>query len=309
MMTKNWIWLATILITILGCADDSTPINTDDPDLVIDFESEPLNPMPTRESDPNGNKNNCLREVAYSHFYNYQICNAKNCPPEDLIIQNSNKQSRHGNNSLRIFMKPTPLENWPSEAFNHRAELGPDYESHPKPFPSIGDENWYAFSIYFPDDFVFASKEIQSDVRFAITQWQHGTAGPPIFALEVYGDQIALTREEGVSTDSKWQWPVMISNIRKGEWMDIVLQVKWQKNNGLLKIWFNEDVVYENNNIQTVYKDLDRGGGFKFGIYYWRWKNYEDVEKSLNAGINNRELFYDEIRQYKGQNGYSVVAP
>ena len=304
-----WGWLVILLLACHGCSDNSTPINTDDPDLVMDFESEPLNPAPTRISDPNGNKNNCLHEIPFNAYYDYQICNAENCPVEDLIIERSDKHARKGNNSLRFFMKPTPLTNWPGQVTNHRAELGPDYDSPIPAFPSVGDEVWYGFSIYFPNDFVFAPEEIKSDIRFAIAQWQHGTAGSPIIALEVYGDQIALTREEGHSTDSKWQWPVMLTKIKKGEWMDIALQVKWAKNNGFLRVWANNEIVHELPKVQTVYHDIDRGGAFKFGIYYWRWRRYEDVSKTLNAGIKNREIFIDELKQYKGSNGLTVVSP
>ena len=299
----------SIIVLISSCQDDSIPINNDDPDLLMNFEVEPQNTMPTRITDPNGNRNGCLREVSFNSDYNYQICSAPGCPVEDVIIEQSNEVARTGDNSLRFFMKPSSLNDWPGDDANHRAELGPDYDSSIKPFPGEGEERWYAMSIFFPEAFVFAPEPIESDIRFAFAQWQHGSAGAPVIALEVYGDQIALTRQEGESTKSKWVGAEMLTTIQKGEWIDLVLQVKWSKSKGRLKIWANGEEVFNRTSMQTMYANLDRGGAFKFGIYYWRWKRVEDVTKSLNAGIENREIFIDEVCQYKGGNGFSVVAP
>ncbi len=292
-----------------GCQDDAIPTNNDDPDLLMSFEEAPLHAMPTRVTDPSGNRNGCLSEVAFNADYNYQICNAPNCPVEDVVIEPSDEVARLGERSLRFFMKPSPLNDWPGDDANHRAELGPDYNSSLQPFPSEGEERWFALSIHFPEDFVFAPEAIESDVRFAFAQWQHGSAGAPIFALEVYGDQMALTRQEGESTASKWAGADLLTTIKRGTWMDIVLQVKWSKSKGLLKIWANGEVVYSNSALQTMYTNLDYGGAYKFGIYCWRWKRVEEVTKSLNAGITHREIFIDEVSQYKGHNGFSVVAP
>jgi len=305
-----WTALAMNVIFILvSCQDDSIPINKDDPDLLMNFEEDPLHTMPTRLTDPNGNSNGCLREVSFNADYNYQICNAPNCPAEDVVIEPSDEVARTGEKSLHFFMRPSPLNDWPGSDANHRAELGPDYDSAIQPFPAEGEERWYGMSIFFPEDFVVAPESIESDVRFAFAQWQHGSAGAPVLALEVYGDQIALSCQQGESTNSKWAGAEMLTTIRKGEWIDLVLQVKWSKSKGKIRIWVNGDEVYNNNTIQTMYTNLDRGGAFKFGIYYWRWKRVEDVTKSLNAGIENRELFIDEVSQYKGRNGFSVVSP
>ncbi|MBI9063617.1 MAG: polysaccharide lyase [Marinilabiliaceae bacterium] len=310
MVWSSRLGLGVSVILLMGsCQDGAIPINNDDPDLLMNFEGEPDHAMPTRITDPNGNSNGCLREVSFNADYNYQICNAPNCPAEDVVIEPSDEVARAGERSLRFFMKPSPLNDWPGSDANHRAELGPDYDSAIHPFPDEGEERWYAMSIFFPEAFVFAPESIESDVRFAFAQWQHGSAGAPIFALEVYGDQIALTRQEGDSRNSKWAGAEMLTTIKKGEWIDLVLQVKWSKSKGRLKIWANGAEVFNNSSIQTMYSNLDRGGAFKFGIYYWRWKRVEDVTKSLNAGIENRELFIDEVSQYKGGNGFTVVAP
>lgn len=63
------------------------------------------------------------------------------------------------------------------------------------------------------------------------------------------------------------------------------------------------------NNIQTIYNNINNGGGYKIGLYYWRWKEKQSVQNSLNAGINYREIFVDEVKEYHGTNGYSIVAP
>lgn len=293
-----------------NCRKDSLDAQLQAANVTMDFERsvEPFQHMPDRPVDALAENNGCLNPVAWNQYYNFNVCIASTCDISDYAIERSDRFARKGNSSVRFFLKPTPLDKWPLGEASHRAELGPSDNAPFNRFPSAGEERWYAMSVLFPEDFVFAPKNLESDLRFSIAQWQHGTFGPPTVALEVYGNKIAVARSEGISTESDWIEPTFISGIQKGKWMDIVLQVKWDRIGGLIKIWINGDLKYEKNEIQTIYNDVANGGGFKIGLYYWRWQYQESVKNSLDAGIDHREIFIDEVREYIGQEGYPVVS-
>lgn len=282
------------------------------PDIYMGFEnpSEPLEPPFYRPANPNGTGNGCLETTTWNVYYVRDVCISPTVDVNHYAIERSTQQKRSGSHSLRFYLKPTPLNQWPSggEA-THRAELGPKYNSPVNHYPAAGEEVWYGLSYYFPNDFVFAPENIENDIRFVIAQWQHGSPGSSIIALEVIGDEIMLQRQTGNSTSSTWVTPDTIVTITRGQWMDMVFRVKWSRTGGIVQCWVNGQQKLNLNNIQTVYNNLSNGGGLKPGIYYWRWKDQQSVQNTLNAGITHREIFIDEIRQYKGTNGYQSVVP
>lgn len=292
----------------VGSSSPSAPA----PDIFMSFESssEPVEPPFYRPANPNGTGNGCLETTTWNPYYVRDVCISPTVDVSHYAIARSAAQKRSGSYSLRFYLKPTPLNQWPSAGeASHRAELGPKYNSPVSHYPSEGDEVWYGFSYYFPADFVFAPENIENDIRFIIAQWQHGSPGSAIIALEVIGDEIMLQRQTGNSTSSTWITPDTITTIQRGQWMDMVFRVKWSKTGGIVQCWVNGQQKLNLNNIQTVYNNLSSGGGLKPGIYYWRWKDQQSVQNSLNAGITYREIYIDEIRQYNGTNGYLSVVP
>jgi hypothetical protein len=294
-----------------GCHKDVATQPEVDPDIYLDFEqaAEPFEHMPERSVDPDAHSNGCLSGVTWNHYYRFDVCIATTCEVTDYAIERSNQVARSGNFSLRFYLKPTQTDKWPLGEATHRAELGPHPGSPVERYPRQGEERWYGMSIFFPEDFVFAPAGMENELRFSIAQWQHGSFGSPAVALEVHGDKIALARSSGLSTQSDWIPPEFISRIQKGVWMDLVLQINWDKENGLINVWVDGQHRYEKKGIQTMYWNLDVGGGYKIGLYYWRWQYRESVVKSLQAGINYREIFIDEVREYLGEDGLSAVTP
>ncbi len=292
-----------------------TEINTGTvPQIAMDFEdqTEPYEDPVERPIDPTGSGNGCMDASSWNLYYVRDVCVSPTRPIDDFEIERSSQFARNGNNSLRVRLLPTPLSDWPEgpggEA-THRAELGPAYNSPTPQYPTEGEERWYGMSYYFANDFIFAPQNIANDIRFIIGQWQHGSSGPSIIALEVIGDEIVLQRQTGSSTNSNWITPVPIKTIQKGQWIDIVVQVKWSKTSGKVKIWVDGQVSFDMPVVQTIYSNLNVGGGYKMGLYYWRWKEQQSVTNTLNAGITDREIFIDEYRQYKGSNGFQMVDP
>lgn len=281
------------------------------PHLFMDFErsTEPFQIMPERPADSLARSNGCLPGIAWNQYYKFNVCIATTCEISDFAIERSDKYARDGISSLRFFLKPTPFDKWPLGEASHRAELSPSSTSPFKRYPVQNEERWYGMSILFPEDFVFAPEHLESDLRFSIAQWQHGTEGSPIFALEVYGDKIAVARSKGESHSPVWIPPEFITEIKKGTWIDLVAQVKWHKEEGTVNVWVNGEHQYENSGIQTIYENLTVGGGFKIGLYYWRWQSRESVSNTFDSGIFHREIFIDEVREYLGGDGATAVTP
>ena len=283
------------------------------PHIYLGFEREiePFQEVSERKIDPSDQSNGCVDGALWNEYYTMNVCVAPTCPLSDFALERSQKYTRSGQSSLRVFLRPTPLHKWPLGEATHRAELSPYSKSPVAQYPKENEERWYGMSVLFPTDFVFAPKELADELRFIIAQWHHGTEGSPIFAFEVHGDRIGvgIATRSGESTNSIFASPQYIAKIVRGEWMDLVVQIRWSKNNGMINVWVNNQQKIKRSAVQTIYDDLDVGGGLKVGIYYWRWHYRESVRKSLEAGINYREIFIDEVRQYIGPNGFSAVNP
>ena len=285
--------------------------NSGVPDIQMGFEgsTEPYETMDDRDPDPNDSGNGCMYGKTWNPYYKFNVCIAPTVPTDHYAIEPSNAVARSGLNSLRFYLQPTPESLWPLGEATHRAELAPHHNSPIDRYPLEGEEFWYGLSYYFPSNFKFAPQSIANDIRFMISQWQHGSSGSPILSLEVIGDELYLQRKSGSSNNIDSYPPDAIATIQRGKWIDIVVRVVWSKTNGLAQAWVDGELSYDKSNIQTIYHNLNNGGGLKFGLYYWRWKELQSVQNTFDAGITYREIFIDEVHEYHGTNGYDVVAP
>ncbi|NND06797.1 MAG: hypothetical protein HKN87_10500 [Saprospiraceae bacterium] len=311
-------FLLSILMWSTGCVTDmiepiiEEPVVRPEVDMHMGFEdpSEPFQVLPDRPIDASDSGNGCLPGVPWNNFYVYNVCISPTSEISDFAIERNSKYTRVGAYSARFFLRPTSIDQWPLGEASHRAELRPNSRAPFDRYPQEGQVRWYGMSVFFSEDFVFAPESLSNELRFMIAQWQHGTTGSPTVAFEVHGNRLELARSKGVSTASEWIQPNFLANISRGQWMDLVVQIKWSKEVGAIKIWVNDAAVYQRENIQTMYHNLSVGGGLKMGIYHWRWKEKKWVEESLRAGITNREIYIDEVREYLGDaGGYNLVAP
>jgi hypothetical protein len=276
------------------CSQDCGPCN---PDIYEPFEH--VAPaLSERSASELAQSNGCFSR-GFGQFHERAMCLATTRPVTDLVSETSPSRARAGKSSMRFVLKPTPLEDWPSGEATHRNELAPDgaWEY----FPAVGEERWYGFSVLFPEDFVFAPPAIASTNRFIIAQWQHGTAGSPAVSFEVLGDKLQVVLNGGTAPDGIHEvGRGDVATITRGEWLDFMLRVVWHKTQGAVVVWSQGTAVFEQLALQTVYDNKDNGGQMKVGIYYWRWKNQSDVKAALDAGIVDREVFFDELREYHG---------
>lgn len=302
-------------VNIFGVKKDILPFGLvrATPDHNYNFEnaSEPFEAIPQRAA--NGTLDNgCFSSTDWdaAGVLITQVCVAQSVESAyNYDLSRSSTYSRNPNgNSLRSFLRATQPDSFPDPGGSgtHRAELRLE------DFPSPGDEVWYGLSYYFPSDYVFSPSggTDENNTRYIISQWQHGTAGSPAMALEVFSDSIGIDRKIGTSNggETTIRNGVRLVKITKGQWMDFIIKVKWSKTKGEVVIWYNDEPVYADYD-QNVYTDLSVGGSLKVGIYHFNWLDEALIAIDNAGGVTTREVFIDEIKQYTGTDGYYVVKP
>jgi len=192
--------------------------------------------------------------------------------------------ARSGSKAVKFTLKKKD----PLTAGSKRAELKLD--SVP-----ANSEQWYAFSVFFPSDFV-PDPEME-----IIAQWHNV---PDFNQGEKWRTPALYLRPKNGKLYIQRRWdsrPVNDNNPQGREtidlgayktnaWTDFVFHVKWSyKGDGLLEVWQDGKLVVQKQGPNT-YNDA-KGPYFKFGIYKPGWKN-----KPRQSQTNERTLFFDDIR-------------
>lgn len=176
-------------------------------------------------------------------------------------VQISSENPRSGQKSLRFELRE-----------NERVSDGYRTEVRDPYFAPIGQTTWYFFSFFVPEHFPMTST---SSCVFA--QW-HDQKDPgdldrnPPIAIRLRGTgQLHITgRHHARKIQNGASNPEILlyedTNFRRGEWNDILMEVKWSfKKDGLVRIWRNGQLI-TNYNGPIGYND-DKGPYFKMGIY------------------------------------------
>jgi hypothetical protein len=85
-----------------------------------------------------------------------------------------------------------------------------------------GDERWYQWSMKFPENF-----ENPTGGWFIVLQW-HSSSGSPPLAINVDNDGRIRIGGDGLKGEPK-RW---LGSVRKGEWVDYTLHVKFSRDRG-----------------------------------------------------------------------------
>lgn len=206
---------------------------------------------------------------------------------------------------------PPPPDNKESD-FNYRSEIrtAPWQIHHP-----IGTEQWIGWRYIFGEDY-------QIDATSPITIYQNhpGERGySPYFELEIaafnrpspaMGGEIQV-----INGSERIVYPV--KPLAK-DTLDVVIHVVYGLGEeGMLQVWLNKKLYYSKKT-STIYPELPWGGNNKWGIYHHTFNNSsEDVQSSLDSGIEEVEIFMDQLRilqwnsldpEYK-YNAYQLVHP
>ncbi|MBW2525647.1 MAG: polysaccharide lyase, partial [Deltaproteobacteria bacterium] len=176
----------------------------------------------------------------------------------------------------------------------------------------VGDEVWYGFSIYLPDDYV-------ADPVWEIPAQWHGRPdfdlgedwrNPPLalhssngqWTLSIKWDAKANTFESGEREyDGSESEP--LGPYETGRWTDWVFHLVWSyQDDGVLQIWKDGVQVLERLNKPNTFNDAE-GPYMKMGIY----KGWKDP--ATEGVVDSRLLFHDELRIAVGAASYCDVAP
>lgn len=193
-----------------------------------------------------------------------------------------------------------------NDPVSYRTESVPDGQTF-----EVGDEVWYGFSIYLPDDYV-------ADPVWEIPAQWHGRPdfdlgedwrNPPLALHSANGewtvsniwDSKANTFESGERVyDGSESFD--IGPYETGRWTDWVFHLVWSyADDGVLQIWKDGELVVDRPGPNT-FNDQE-GPYMKWGIYKG-WSNPDNV-----GVIDTRLLFHDELRMGDGSAAYCDVAP
>jgi hypothetical protein len=99
-----------------------------------------------------------------------------------------------------------------------------------------GDERWYQWSMKFPEDF-----PNPTGVWFIVLQW-HSASGSPPLAINIDRDGKVAIGGDGLKGEPRRA----IGPVRRGEWVDYTLHVKFSRDHdtGFIEAW--------ENGVQTV---------------------------------------------------------
>lgn len=147
-----------------------------------------------------------------------------------------------------------------------------------------GDERWYSWSMKFPEDL-----PEPDGGYYIVVQWhQSADSGSPPLALDITNGNLEIG---GDGVDAP---PQAIGPIRRGEWVDYVMNVGFSQNDGFVEAW--------ENGVQTVQRTsrptmTDDENYLKMGIY-------RDPDATGDA-----EVWFDDFRIFDGNGGGSASTP
>ncbi|MFC5141104.1 polysaccharide lyase [Actinomycetospora rhizophila] len=156
---------------------------------------------------------------------------------------------RQGQHAARFTVKPGDVPNFGG---GERSEV---QSNAPGALVHEGDERWYEWSVQYPQD--------MPDVKgrfFIILQW-HSASGSPPLAIDLSKGTVDIGGDGVRSAPRR-----TIGPIRRGEWVDYVLHVKFSRNagTGFVEAWENGQQTVQRTNRATM---VDGENYLKQGIY------------------------------------------
>lgn len=192
----------------------------------------------------------------------------------------------------------------------------------------MGEDWWYGFSLHIPEDFkpdsgsgdiifqIHASKDKKGKDGATCTDG----AANPLFVIAVKGEKISLRHlwgDEECTTHKNWKFKIKKNLVEKaipGKWYDFVIHFKMSNQEGVgeTEVWVDGKKMYEELARPNSFKDK-KGPYMKFGIYKSMWgknkNSYKYINESKQKGIKSRTYYHDNMRIYKGEDGYDLVKP
>jgi hypothetical protein len=238
-------------------------------------------------------------DVASGNIYKKSLLDPKTF--KDYGVQVVDKKDGHpvraGSKSIRFELRDgdcgATLPHWSDcDTDRERHELSGSYMSD-------GEEWWHAWSIFLPKDFKNISPSILDLGQFHGDNSWVDPCCSFMFKNQRGGYHIQNLLDDSDFSEFK---KVLTQEEMIEKWNDILVNVKWSKNNnGFINLWVNDRLVYEyqgptlTKNSKFVY--------FKFGIYRSQISLFLNQSKRLYniSKLPTQVVYYDEVRVGKSK--------
>jgi hypothetical protein len=99
-----------------------------------------------------------------------------------------------------------------------------------------GEDYWYAFSTYFPPDWV------APHAWGIFAQWHANLGTSPIIGFNARNDDAFLNVHTGLTDEARnsFQYDLnrpLLKSLSKGRWNDFVMHVRWSESGGIIEVW------------------------------------------------------------------------
>jgi hypothetical protein len=160
--------------------------------------------------------------------------------------------------------------------------------SEEEPYSSVGQEYWYGWSIFIPNNYpnVYPTKT-------ALGQFHQMHGGPPpvMFQNSSGGYWLDINQMHG------GYYPLIPKEEFRGRWHDIVVHARWSKNDdGFIKVWVNDVLKASHSGALTRHSYPIY---FKYGVYrsfLSRYKLAQNVDS-----VPTQVAYFDEVRKGKSR--------
>ena len=122
-------------------------------------------------------------------------------------------------------------------------------------------DHWYSASIYLPNDY-----QSVAPVRTTFAQLYEKGWKPILMVTDRSGEWIEVGRMwSGEYVEMKKAIKI---NDMKGKWTDVLINARYSREeDGFMKVWINNKLVLNSENIKNITPYTKRGVGLDFGIY------------------------------------------
>ena len=224
------------------------------------------------------------------------------CPSEATQAHVVSSQSRRGTYSSETIVHDGD-ELWGGERCDLERPHAYDEQ--------VGDEYWYQWSTFFPNDWTSLTGSANGDDWLLIADW-HATQDPDFenvcqpFQIEINGiNQLVATMLTGDVTGydcysgagtANYDSQVVVDGVELGKWNDFVIHIKWTpENTGILELWHKTDdettfdKVFEKIDVPTMQYVNDISN---VDIPYFILAHYRSLEQTHTS-----TLYHDEFKQ------------
>ena len=223
-----------------------------------------------------------------------------------IVDKNDGHPVRAGNHSMRFELRDgdcnDPAQGW-NDCNNDRERFeisGRDMFA--------GEQGWYAWSVFLPNNFVDISNPGLLDLgQFNL---ESSKDSDPCCTL------LFKKTKDGFVIDSEFQNKAWVELESNQTWSDFIVNYKWSKrNDGFIKLWLNNELVYEFNG-PTLTKNTEFTY-FRFGIYrsglskYLNHKNFTPAVETCfrNNGASNELINVTKSGEWSEILGHGKGSP